>query len=65
MWIRIAWELYSQSTAGFWKNNRAAVHAIGTVQYNLIQSSVSLEKCEDCIIKFWKFVISWDSEFLS
>jgi hypothetical protein len=32
MWIRIACELDSQSRAGFWKNDRAAVRAVK--QYN-------------------------------
>ena len=34
MRIRIACRLDSRSWAGFWKNYRAAVHAIRTVQYN-------------------------------
>jgi len=32
MWIRIACGLDSKSRAGFWKNDRAAVHAIRTIQ---------------------------------
>ena len=34
MRIRITCGLYSQSWAGFWKNDRAAVRAVRTVQYN-------------------------------
>jgi hypothetical protein len=34
MRIRIACGLDSRSTAGFWKNDRAAVRAIRTIQYN-------------------------------
>ena len=34
MWIRIACGLDSRSYAGFWKNDRAAVHAARTIQYN-------------------------------
>jgi hypothetical protein len=34
MRITIACGLDSRSTAGFWKNNGAAVHAIRTIQYN-------------------------------
>ena len=36
MWIRIACELDSQSWAGFWKNDRASVRAVRTIQYNII-----------------------------
>jgi hypothetical protein len=32
MWIRIACGLDSRSTAGFWKNDRAAVLAVRTIQ---------------------------------
>jgi len=32
MRIRIACGLDSQSRAGFWKNDRAAVRAVGTIQ---------------------------------
>ena len=34
MRIRIACGLDSRSWAGFWKNDRAAVHAVRTIQYN-------------------------------
>ena len=34
MWIIIACRLDSQSRAGFWKNDRAAVRAIRTIQYD-------------------------------
>jgi len=34
MWIRIARRLDSRLWAGFWKNDRAAVCAIRTIQYN-------------------------------
>ena len=34
MQIRIAYGLDSQSWNGFWKNDRAAVHAVRTIQYN-------------------------------
>ena len=34
MWIRIACGLDSRSWAGFWKNDRAAVRAVRTIQYN-------------------------------
>jgi len=34
MWIRIACGLDSRSWAGFWKNDRAAVYAVRTIQYN-------------------------------
>ena len=36
MWIRIACGVDSRSWAGFWKNDRAAVCAIRTIQYNTI-----------------------------
>ena len=40
MWIRIACRLDSQSRAGFWKNDRAAVRAVRTIHefiiYNII-----------------------------
>jgi hypothetical protein len=32
MWIRIACGLDSRSRAGFWKNDRAAVRALRTIQ---------------------------------
>ena len=34
MWIRITCGLDSQSWDGFWKNDRAAVRAVRTMQYN-------------------------------
>ena len=34
MWITIACGLDSRSRAGFWKNDRAAVRAVRTIQYN-------------------------------
>jgi len=34
MRIRIAYGLDSRSWAGFWKNDRAAVYAVRTIQYN-------------------------------
>jgi len=34
MRIRIACGLDSRSWAGFWKNDRAAVRGVGTIQYN-------------------------------
>ena len=34
MQIKIACALDSRSRAGFWKNDRAAVHAVRTIQYN-------------------------------
>ena len=37
MRIRISCGLDSRSWAGFWKNDRAAVRAVKTIQYNTIQ----------------------------
>jgi hypothetical protein len=34
MWIIIAFRLDLRSRAGFWKNDRAAVCAVRTIQYN-------------------------------
>jgi len=34
MRVRIAYELDSRSLAEFWKNDRTAVRAVRTIQYN-------------------------------
>jgi hypothetical protein len=36
LWIRITCGLDSRSRAGFWKNDRATVHGVRTMQYNTI-----------------------------
>jgi hypothetical protein len=65
MLIRIACELDSWVEDGFWKNVRAPICAIRTIEYSLFQSCVSLEKHKDCIFICRKLFFLVSSDFLS
>jgi hypothetical protein len=66
MRIRITCGLNWWLRAGFWKNDRATVHALRTVQYKFFSSLVSfLKEHEDCIISFRKSSFLGSIELLS
>jgi hypothetical protein len=56
MQITIACGLDSRSRAGFWKNDRVAIRAVRTVQYNTI---IYLDKTWRLHHQFQEIVLSW------
>ena len=52
MGIRITCGLDSRSWAGFWKNDRAAVHAVRTIQYNNLLFIILYNYCIIFIIYY-------------
>jgi len=65
MRIRIACGLDSRSRAGFWKNDRAAVRAVRTIQYNTLLFYLSFILYKIYNLLFIRFAVITQTESLS
>jgi len=59
MRIRITCRFYSRSWAGFWKNDRAAVRAVRTIQYNNLLFIISYNIYNLLFIRFAIITHNW------